>query len=97
MAIEAFPTRILLIEDDLQDIDLIQDYLTKSKHFEMILETVSCLGEGLERLRKGGIDLVLSDLSLPDELGLDTSVSFIFNTLISQLLFSAVWMMRKSP
>jgi signal transduction histidine kinase len=62
----------LLIEDDIQDVDLIQDYLNKSKHFEMTLESASCLGEGLERLSEGGIDLVLSDLSLPDEQGLDT-------------------------
>lgn len=72
MTIEALATRILLIEDDIQDVDLIQEYLTKSKHFEMTLESASYLGEALERLSEGGIDLVLSDLSLPDEQGLDT-------------------------
>ncbi len=65
-------TRVLLIEDDIQDIDLIQEYLEKSKHFKITLENASCLCEGLERLSEGQIDLVLSDLSLPDEHGLDT-------------------------
>jgi signal transduction histidine kinase len=72
MKMSALPTRILLIEDDLQDVELIQEYLGQSKHFEMTLESVCCLYEGLERLSQGGIDLVLSDLSLPDEHGLDT-------------------------
>ncbi|MEW6491400.1 MAG: hybrid sensor histidine kinase/response regulator [Cyanobacteriota bacterium] len=67
-----YPTRILLIEDDIQDIDLIQEYLAKSKHFQMTLESVDSLCSGLERLKQGGIDLILSDLSLPDEYGLDT-------------------------
>ena len=65
-------TKILLIEDDIQDSDLIQEYFEKSKHFKIILEKADCLYEGLERLNSGQIDLVLSDLSLPDEHGLDT-------------------------
>jgi signal transduction histidine kinase len=72
MKIEALATRILLIEDDMQDVDLIHDYLKKSKHFEVTLESADSLSEGLERLSEGKFDLVLSDLSLPDEQGLDT-------------------------
>ncbi|MCA1990580.1 MAG: hybrid sensor histidine kinase/response regulator [Coleofasciculus sp. S288] len=67
-----YPKKILLIEDDIQDIDLIQEYLAKSKHFEVALESADSLGTGLERLKEGEIDLVLCDLSLPDECGLDT-------------------------
>lgn len=66
------PTRILLIEDDSQDVDLIEEYLAKSKHFEVRFESADTLCSGLERLSEGGIDLVLCDLSLPDEHGLDT-------------------------
>ncbi len=59
------PTTILLIEDDSQDVDLIEEYLAKSKHFKMTLESADTLCSGLERLSEGGIDLVLCDLSLP--------------------------------
>ena len=72
MKIPALPTKILLIEDDFQDMDLIQTYLGKSQHFEIALESVDSLSLGLSRLNEGGFDLVLSDLSLPDEQGLDT-------------------------
>ncbi len=38
------------------------------------IEWVSRLAEGLERLGRGGIDLVLLDLGLPDSQGLDTFI-----------------------
>lgn len=72
MKVPTLPTRILLIEDDLQDIDLIQEYLGKSKHCEITLENVDSLSVGLSRLGEGEFDLILTDLSLPDEQGLDT-------------------------
>lgn len=64
--------RMLLIEDDAGDIDLIQIYLAKAKQFFHRLETATSLEEGLERLHQGGIDIVLSDLTLPDAQGLET-------------------------
>lgn len=72
MKIPALPTKILLIEDDSQDVELIQTYLGKSKHFEITLESVDSLSLGLSRLNEGEFDLILTDLSLPDEQGLDT-------------------------
>lgn len=72
MKVQDLPTRVLLIEDDSQDVDLIQGYLKKSQHFEITLENVDSLSVGLSRLGEGEFDLVLSDLSLPDEHGLDT-------------------------
>ena len=66
-------TQILLIEDDLQDVALIQTFMEKVRHFPAILKRVETLTEGLEYLQQGNlIDLVLLDLSLPDEQGLDT-------------------------
>ena len=38
------------------------------------IEWVSRLADGLERLGRGGIDLVLLDLGLPDSQGLDTFI-----------------------
>jgi signal transduction histidine kinase len=65
-------TKILVIEDDPQDIDLLEEYLEKAKQFPVTIETVQTLTEGLERLENSEIDIVLCDLSLPDEQGLDT-------------------------
>ena len=58
--------RMLLIEDDEEDIDLIRIYLAKAKQFSARLECATSLEEGLARLQQGGIDIVLSDLTLPD-------------------------------
>ena len=60
--------KILLIEDD----DLYRQTITEliglnPGRFE--IETADSLKEGLERLSRGGIDLVLLDLSLPDSVG----------------------------
>jgi signal transduction histidine kinase len=66
------PTRILLIEDDFQDVDLIEELLTEVQQFQVSIEHVDRLVPSLEYLRRGEIDLVLLDLSLPDSQGLDT-------------------------
>ena len=65
-------TPILFIEDDSQDVVLVDILLAKATDFPAHLETVQTLEAALERLEQGGIDLVLCDLSLPDEQGLDT-------------------------
>ncbi|MBU1615483.1 response regulator [bacterium] len=64
--------KILLIEDDPEDVMLISEMLASSKGVTFDLEHVNRLSSGLERLAKGGFDLVLSDLGLPDSQGLDT-------------------------
>ncbi|MBD0344883.1 MAG: response regulator [Coleofasciculus sp. Co-bin14] len=66
------PTRILLIEDDFQDVDLIEELLAQVQQFQVSIEHVDRLVPSLEYLRRGEIDLVLLDLSLPDSQGLDT-------------------------
>ena len=66
------PWNILLIEDDADDADFIQEILVKGNRRAFELEWVARLAEGLKRLRQGGIDVVLLDLSLPDSHGLDT-------------------------
>lgn len=66
------PVTILLIEDDEQDIELIEIYLARAKNFSFHLESAMSVQEGLERLKQGKIDIILSDLSLPDAQGLDS-------------------------
>lgn len=66
-------TRILLVEDNLGDVRLLQEYLKESDslnadliHVDCLSEAVACLGEA------ASYDLVLLDLSLPDSQGLAT-------------------------
>lgn len=63
---------ILLVEDNSGDAVLIREMLAGEGQGRLALEWVTRLSEGLERLSRGGIDLVLLDLGLPDSQGLDT-------------------------
>lgn len=68
------PFRItaLLIEDNPADARLIQYMLMDSGGGIFQLEHADRLARGLERMESPGIDIVLSDLSLPDSHGLET-------------------------
>ncbi len=66
--------RILLIEDNPADARLIREMLAEVRDAPFDVECAGRLSEGLKRLGSGRIDLVLSDLSLPDARGLDTFV-----------------------
>lgn len=63
--------KILLIEDSTGDARLIEEKL-KEEDCPFILEIVGSLAQGLRRLEQEGIDLILTDLSLPDSQGLST-------------------------
>lgn len=67
-----WPVRVLLIEDNPEDASLFQELLTEEKDFVFIVEWVDSLRKGLDRLSRPGIDVVISDLTLPDSRGLDT-------------------------
>jgi PAS domain S-box-containing protein len=58
--------KVLLVEDNPGDARLMREYLSDPAGAAFELEVASTLGQGLERLAKGGVDLVLLDLSLPD-------------------------------
>ena len=68
------PMKILLMEDNPGDARLIREMLADAGGQGFAIEWVSRLAEGLERLGRGGIDLVLLDLDLPDSQGLDTFI-----------------------
>src|SRR3981189_2178122 len=63
---------LLLIEDNSDDAALVQIALTNTRFGPFQIEWVKNLSDGLERLRRGGIEAVLTDLSLPDTQGIDT-------------------------
>jgi len=62
----------LLIEDNPGDVLLIERLVAKATSSRVRLEAATRLGEGLERIDRGGIDVLLLDLSLPDSTGVDT-------------------------
>ncbi|HEX4087036.1 MAG TPA: SpoIIE family protein phosphatase [Chthoniobacteraceae bacterium] len=65
------PVRILLVEDDTGDARLIHELLRDARS-RFAIDHVRRLSEAVERLKQGGIDVVLSDLSLPDSQGIGT-------------------------
>lgn len=70
----ASPQRIraLLIEDNSDDAVLIELMLREVDRNSFELRRAVRLEDGLQELGKGGIDIVLSDLFLPDSQGMDT-------------------------
>jgi CheY-like chemotaxis protein len=64
--------RALLIEDNPGDARLIEFMLREADANSFELRRAERLEDGLKQLTDGGIDIVLSDLSLPDSHGLDT-------------------------
>jgi phosphoserine phosphatase RsbU/P len=65
------PVRILLVEDNIGDARLFQELLAEATT-AFTIEHVRKLSEATERLAHGGIDVVMSDLSLPDSQGMAT-------------------------
>lgn len=72
--------KVLIIEDDAEDADLIVQTLSSEKHPAYKIECVDRLSKGLEMLNNGTFDVVLLDLSLPDSYGMDTVTRAIANS-----------------
>ena len=66
--------RILLIEHDIGDIQLIQELLKNAKNFNYDLTLAATISEAFEYVRKSSFDIVLIDLLLPDSDGFDTVI-----------------------
>jgi signal transduction histidine kinase len=64
--------KILLIEDDIQDVELLQEYLSEGNNNKYILLHANRLNVGIELLKTNPIDVVITDLGLPDSLGIET-------------------------
>lgn len=60
---------VLLIEDSEDAMLYVQYAFEEFGHSKYRLQWATCLTEGLMELRKGGIDVVLLDLGLPDSSG----------------------------
>ena len=70
-------TRVLVIEDDPGMAASLRRILYREKSRSFDAEYADRLSSGLERLSKGGIDIVLLDLNLPDSQRLDTLESVL--------------------
>ena len=64
--------RILVVEDNPADTDLIREALPETGPVSFRIESVARLAEALARMASKAIDLVLLDLGLPDSHGLQT-------------------------
>jgi sigma-B regulation protein RsbU (phosphoserine phosphatase) len=66
------PVRVLLVEDNPGDARLIREFIAESGGANFEVEWAKRLDVGLERLGRGGISVVLLDLTLPDSHGIGT-------------------------
>jgi DNA-binding response OmpR family regulator len=66
------PIKVLLIEDNIGDYQLILRMLDKSENTEFELTHVSRLSAGLKLLQNDIFDIILLDLGLPDCQGLES-------------------------
>ena len=69
---------ILLIEDDFEDAFLIKEYLDNFENGEKFeIDHFTSVQEGIESVKNKSYDIILSDLNLPDSIGLDTVKSIM--------------------
>jgi DNA-binding response OmpR family regulator len=66
------PLRILLIEDDPKYVALVQQWLSNETENAFVLVWTNSLQAGLSQLQRGGVDVILLDLGLPDSGGLES-------------------------
>ena len=64
--------KILLIEDNLGDAYLIEEYLEEFDNFSYEIKNVGTLTEALSILKKQPFDVIVLDLGLPDSDGINT-------------------------
>lgn len=67
--------RVLVVEDHPPDRELIEVLLATAPSASFELEHAGLLADAMKRIRRGGIDVVLLDLSLPDSEGIDACIA----------------------
>ncbi len=58
--------RVLIVDDDPDDREIVADYLRQDTALSYVIQTSTCLGEALDKLKSSQIDVVLQDLDMPD-------------------------------
>ena len=72
MSTQERPLRVLLVEDNQQEAELVRVMLAQSRHEPICVDHVDRLETGLERLKANGVDVALLDCTLPDSSGIAT-------------------------
>lgn len=67
--------KLLAIEDNPGDLRLIQEMLGETDSIKFDIKSANRFSAGLEHIKKGNIDVILLDLTLPDTRGLETFTS----------------------
>ncbi len=66
---------VLVIDHNREDARLLQKLLAESETGDFAVECVESIDEGLERIERGSIDVLLLDLSMPESQGIQTFIS----------------------
>src|ERR1700678_1718568 len=66
--------RVLLVEDDTNQVCLIKTLLARIPTVQFTLEVANRLSNALDTMANTVVDVILLDLSLPDSQGLDTVI-----------------------
>ena len=66
------PVQVLLVEDNAGDARLLHEMFRKEKAGSFVLTHLLRMTEAVAHLEKGGVDILLLDMGLPDGHGLDT-------------------------
>jgi CheY-like chemotaxis protein len=66
------PIKILLIEDNVGDVELIKEMLGEARNAVFHMTIAGCLIDGLRDAAKGDLDVILLDPGLPDSQGRET-------------------------
>jgi signal transduction histidine kinase len=66
------PLQVLVVEDNAGDARLIREMFSKERRDSFELTHLSRMSDAVIHLANGGVDVVLLDMGLPDEHGLDT-------------------------
>jgi two-component system, cell cycle sensor histidine kinase and response regulator CckA len=64
--------KVLLVEDNAGDADLVQEYLSQARQGEFEVEWVQRVAQAISLLKREQVDVILLDLGLPDSSGLET-------------------------
>lgn len=67
----ASPIQVLVIDDNEGDADLVRIGLQDAEEGAFLVDSAPTLAAGAKRLAKGGVDVVLLDLGLPDSVGFE--------------------------
>ena len=69
-------TRVLLVEDEPGDADLVKSLLKTARYGRFLVKTADCLSAAMQNLYDYPFDAALLDLSLPDSSGMETIRTF---------------------